>query len=126
MKKGYLLVLATAFISGFSIYLNKFSVSFISPEIFTFLKNASVAVFLIGLILVIGQWQKLRRLKGKQILILILIGLLGGAIPFLLFFKGLSLTSAAKGAFIHKTMFLWVAMLAPIFLKEKLNKKARR
>jgi drug/metabolite transporter (DMT)-like permease len=51
------------------------------------------------------------------------IGLIGGSIPFLLFFKGLSLTSAAKAAFIHKTMFVYVMALAYVFLREKINFK---
>ena len=42
--------------------------------------------------------------------------------PFLLFFKGLSLTTAAQGGFIHKTMFIYVVILAAVFLKEKLSK----
>ena len=41
----------------------------------------------------------------------------------MLFFKGLSLTVAVKGAFIYKTMFLYVAVLSFIFLKEKISKK---
>ncbi|MFN3301781.1 MAG: DMT family transporter, partial [Patescibacteria group bacterium] len=53
----------------------------------------------------------------------ILIGLVGGGIPFLLFFKGLSLSTAATGSFIHKTMFLYVTILAFFFLKEKIDKK---
>lgn len=54
---------------------------------------------------------------------LLLIGFMGGGAAFLLFFKGLSLTSAAQGAFIHKTMFIYIAFLAAIFLKEKINKE---
>jgi drug/metabolite transporter (DMT)-like permease len=52
---------------------------------------------------------------------LLLIGLIGGAVPFLLFFKGLSLASATSAAFIHKTLFIWVAFLALPLLKEKLS-----
>jgi drug/metabolite transporter (DMT)-like permease len=55
--------------------------------------------------------------------LLVLIGLIGGSLPFLLFFKGLSLTSAAQGSFWHKTMFIYVALLAGLFLKEKIDKK---
>jgi len=51
-----------------------------------------------------------------------LIGLVGGSIPFLLFFKGLQMTNSSTSAFIHKTMFLFVAVMAIIFLKEKLSK----
>jgi len=41
----------------------------------------------------------------------------------LLFFKGLSLITAIQGSFWHKTMFLYVAILAPVFLKEKIDRK---
>lgn len=117
------MALSTAFISGFSIYVNKFGVNVSNPYVFTGLKNIMVAVFLTGLLLILVQWKTLKTLRKKDWLILVLIGLIGGSIPFLLFFKGLSLTTAVKGSFIHKTMFLYVAILAIIFLKEKLNLK---
>ena len=43
-NKGFLLVLATAFISGLSIFINKFGVSVINPYIFTGLKNIIIAL----------------------------------------------------------------------------------
>jgi len=69
------------------------------------------------------DWRILKNLTKKQWLLLVIIGLVGGSIPFLLFFKGLSLTSAAQGSFIHKTMFIYVALLAVIFLKEKIDRR---
>lgn len=123
MKKGIFLVLGTAFISGFSIWLNQFGVKVVNPYIFTGLRNFSVVVFLLLIILIFKEWPEFKKLSKKNWLTLILIGLIGGGVPFLLFFQGLSLTSAAKGSFIHKTMFLYVVILAAIFLKEKLNKK---
>lgn len=122
-SKGLLLVFSTAVISGFSIFINKFGVSSIDPYLFTFLKNIVVALFLLGLLVGVKEFNNLKRLKKRDWLILTIIGLVGGAIPFLLFFKGLSLTSAANGAFIHKTMFVYVAILAGIFLKEKISNK---
>lgn len=121
-KKGTLLILGTALISGVSIYLNKFAVSFSDPAIFTFLKNSIVALMLFSIILNWKNWQQIKKLNFKNWIMLLAIGLVGGAIPFILFFKGLALTSAAQGSFIHKTMFLYVAVLAIIFLKEKINK----
>lgn len=112
----------TAFISGFSIFLNKFGVKGINPFIFTGLKNTLVAIFLFTLILATKDAKILKKLTKKNWLTLISIGLLGGSIPFLLFFKGLSLTTASQAAFIHKNMFLFIAILAPLLLKEKLNK----
>ena len=69
-----------------------------------------------------GEFRELAKLTKKQWLKLGVIGLFGGSIPFLLFFKGLSMTSAVSGAFIHKTMFIFVTIGAIIFLKEKINK----
>lgn len=121
--KGYLLVLTTALISGASIFINKYGISVFNPYIFTFLKNFLVAVFLSAILFVFWDFSSFKSLKKKHWLVLLAIGLVGGGIPFLLFFKGLSLTSAAGASFIQKTMFVWIFVLAGIFLKEKITKK---
>jgi drug/metabolite transporter (DMT)-like permease len=121
-KKGLILVFSTAIISGVSVFINKYGVSMGNPYVFTFLKNVTVAILLTSLILVIKEYGSIRALKLKQWGILIIIGIIGGGIPFLLFFKGLSLTSAAQGSFIQKTMFVYVTFLAVVFLKEKISK----
>ena len=41
--------------------------------------------------------------------------------PFVLFFSGLAMASAPSAAFIHKTLFIWVAILAVPFLGERLG-----
>lgn len=120
-KKGILLILSTAVISGFAIFINQFGVKQVSPYIFTGLKNIVVALVLFSFILLIKEWKGFKKLRKKDWLFLLFIGLLGGSIPFLLFFKGLSISGGAEAAFIHKLMFLFVAILAPIFLKEKLR-----
>ncbi len=122
MKRGILLVFLTAIISGFSIFINQFGVSVINPYIFTGLKNIMVAVLFCCLLLAMKDWRLLKNLSKKHWLLLVAIGLVGGSIPFLLFFKGLSLTAAAQGSFIHKTMFIYVMVLAFVFLKEKISK----
>lgn len=124
MKKAYFLVFLTAFISGFSIFINKFGVGlFKNPYLFTFLKNVVVAVFLSCLLISPKNWKKLKVINKKEWLFLVLIGLVGGSVPFLLFFKGLSMTSAVEGSFIHKTMFIYCSVLAMLFLKEKIEKR---
>lgn len=123
MKRGLLLALSTAVISGFSIFINQFGVLVINPYIFTGLKNIAVAVLICGLLLAMKDWKLLKNLSKKYWGLLLAIGLIGGSVPFLLFFKGLSLTTAAQGSFIHKTMFIYVMILAGLFLKEKISKK---
>jgi drug/metabolite transporter (DMT)-like permease len=123
MKKGLMLVLLTAIISGVSIFLNAFGVKGINPYIFTGAKNVLVAVFLFSIILMFKDFKELKSLKIKDWASLSLIGLIGGSIPFLLFFKGLTMMNPAQGSFVHKTMVLWVVILSVVFLKEKLNKQ---
>jgi len=122
-NKGYILVFLTALISGFSIFINKFGVSLANPYIFTGLKNIVVAVFLSCLLIYLKDLKVLKSLAKKDWILLVLIGFIGGSVPFLLFFKGLSLTTAAQGSFFHKTMFLYVAILAAVFLKEKISRE---
>lgn len=123
INKGYFLVFLTAIISGFAIFINQFGVKIFNPYIFTGLKNLIVAIMLTSLVLILKDLKIFKKLKKKQWFLLISIGLIGGSVPFLLFFKGLSLTGAAKGSFLHKTMFLYVAVFAAVFLKEKIDKR---
>ncbi|MBL7155438.1 MAG: DMT family transporter [Candidatus Portnoybacteria bacterium] len=120
-NKGLLLVLGTALISGIVVFISKMGVTIINPYIFTGLKNIIVAFLVVGWLLMLKDWQILKGLKKSQWMLLSGIGLIGGSIPFLLYFKGLSLTAPIQAAFIHKTMFVYVAVLAGIFLKEKIS-----
>ena len=57
-----------------------------------------------------GQWGALAA-----------IGVIGGSVPFVLFFEGLSSATSPQAAFLHKTLVLWVAVLAVVFLGERLQ-----
>ena len=116
-------VFFTALVSGVSIFINKFGMKGIDSTVFTFMKNIMVSLFLIAAIIGLREIKSLKTLSGKDWLSLVLIGLIGGSIPFVLFFKGLQLSSGAIGAFIHKTMFIFVGILAVFFLKERLSRK---
>lgn len=120
--KGFYLVLGTAFISGFSVFVNKFAIKGIDPYFFTFLKNVAAGLLLLAVIALFKNWRSIAELSDSNKLKLVLIGFVGGSIPFLLFFKGLSMTSAVKAGFIHKTMFIYIGILAVVFLKEKISK----
>jgi len=122
-RKGVYFALATAIISGFSIYINKFAVMEMEDLfIFTTAKNLAVAALLFAFLILPKALPELRSLSRKQWLTLVVIGCVGGSIPFLLFFYGLSLGTAVGVAFIHKTLFIWVAILAVFFLGERLGK----
>lgn len=122
LNLAIILALVTAFLSGTNNFLTKLAVTAVQdPVVFTFLKNAIVSVFLLSIILTASRWQEIKHLSKQQWLQLFLIGLLGGGVAFILFFTGLSMIPAAHAAFIHKTLFLWVALLAIPFLKEKIG-----
>ena len=121
-NKGILLILGTAFISGTVVFISKFGVSIINPYIFAGLKNIIVALLIVSWLLMMKDWKILKTLKKIQWIFLVGVGLIGGSIPFLLYFKGLSMTTPIQAAFIHKTMFIYVAILAIIFLKEKISR----
>jgi len=123
MKKGVSLIFLTAIVSGFSIFINKFGVKFTNPYVFTFLKNGLVFLILFGIMFFLKELDMFKKIKKQDWKKLIAIGFIGGSVPFLLFFKGLSITTSAKAGFIHKTMFLYVAILAYFFLKERFNVK---
>jgi drug/metabolite transporter (DMT)-like permease len=49
------------------------------------------------------------------------VGVVGGSVPFVLFFEGLSRASSPQAAFLHKTLVVWVAILAAVVLRERLR-----
>ncbi len=120
--RGILLVLCTALVSGVAIFLNSFAVAGFNPFAFAFLKNALVAVFLLSLLLLLREASSLKSLSRGQWLRLASIGLIGGSIPFLLFFYALKLSTPATAGFVHKTLFIWATVLALVFLREKISK----
>lgn len=117
-----ILALATAVISGTNNFLGKIAVTAVKdPIVYTTLKNAIVAAFLIGIILMLGKWREIISLTRGQMFRLLAIGAIGGSVPFALFFTGLLKTSALNAGLIHKTLFLWVLLLAVPFLKERFS-----
>lgn len=123
LKYAIILSLITALISGTANFLSKIAVTAVNdPVVFTFLKNAIVAVFLVGLILLTSRRHELPTLTRRDIIKLMAIGVIGGSLPFILFFTGLALVPAVTASFLHKTLFIWVTLLAVPFLKEKVGK----
>ncbi len=120
LRTGILLALSTAAISGLSNFVAKMSVTVVKDAtVFTFLKNAIVGALVIGLVVLFVKWKELKTLNRMDWLKLIAIAVVGGSVPFLLFFNGLTQTTAVHASLIHKTLFVWVAVLAWFSLKER-------
>lgn len=122
VRWGVILAAATAAISGLSIFVNGFAVKQLpDPAVYTTLKNGLAAGVLIALALATVRRDEVRGIPRRSWGWLILIGIVGGSLPFVLFFTGLAQASAPSAAFIHKTLFIWVALLAVPFLGERLG-----
>lgn len=125
-RTGVLLALGTALISGVSVYVNKFAVTAVPDAVlFTTLKNTMVGlafVIVLAAAAFLNRSVRTNSITRRDWLGLAVVAVIGGSVPFLLFFTGLKLASAPSAALIHKTLFIWVALLAVPFLGERLGK----
>ena len=122
VRTGILLAVGSALISGLSIYVNAFAVKQLpDAAVFTTLKNAVAAGILVAAALALGAARDVRLIRRSSWPAVLAVGVVGGGIPFILFFVGLAQASAPSAAFIQKTLFVWVALLAVPFLGERLG-----
>jgi drug/metabolite transporter (DMT)-like permease len=119
---GLLLAAGTATISGISVFINATAVKHVpDPAVFTTLKNTVALVALVTLAGLTVRPSDVRDIRRSDRVRMTIIGIVGGGLAFLLFFSGLALASAPTAAFIHKTMFIWVALMAGPVLGERLG-----
>ena len=128
-RTGVLLAVATALISGVAVFINGYGVRAFNgtadPVTYTTFKNL-VAAVVIG---VVALGAAKRRAAGRitlpsgvgQWFGLSVVAVIGGALAFALFFEGLSRVSSSQAAFIHKTLIVWVGILAVGLLHEKVT-----
>lgn len=122
-RTGIVLALGTAVISGFSVFVNSYGVkAFPDATIYTTAKNLVAALVLALIVATLSPGARFTRPRTRrQWWALAAIGLFGGSIPFVLFFEGLAQASSGQAAVIHKTLVLWVAVLAVALLRERLH-----
>ena len=119
-ERGIALAIGTAAISGLAIYLNAFGVKLVpDAAVYTTAKNGVAAIILVGLAIALGGAAEARVLDGRRRAGLLAIAVIGGSIPFVLFFSGLAIATAPTAAFIQKTLFVWVALMALPLLGER-------
>jgi drug/metabolite transporter (DMT)-like permease len=121
---GIALAFVTALISGVAVYVNAHAVKhFGDATVYTTAKNAVAGALLLALAApLLGRPQGERRLRTRpQVAGLLAIAVVGGSVPFVLFFEGLARAEATQAAFIHKTLVVWVALLAVPLLHERLG-----
>lgn len=128
--RGIGLATITAVVSGFAVWVNGFGVrawrdAGASTVTYTTAKNLVAALLLVALASVLARRgpadKPARPSTRRQWAALVGVGIVGGSMPFLLFFEGLSRASSTQASFIHKTLVVWVALLAVPLLKEHLG-----
>ena len=122
---GLVLVLLTALVSGVSTFANLYAIKGTSSDAFVTVRNIVVAAAFVPVALVAARYLRAPALRPADWARLVVIGLIGGAIPFLLFFHGLALASAAKGSltasFVYRTLFLFATVFGVVFLAERFH-----
>jgi drug/metabolite transporter (DMT)-like permease len=119
---GIALAFVTACISGVSIWVNGRAVAhFSDATVYTTAKNAIAGVLLLLFLLVPGSHGRasLSSIARRRWPALLAVAVIGGSVPFVLFFDGLKQSEATQAAFIQKTLVIWVALLAVPLLKER-------
>lgn len=121
---GIGLAFITAIVSGISIFVNAHAVRhFSDPTVYTTAKNAVAGGLLVVLALTTrppSDERSTQRPAGRgRWLALLVVAVIGGSVPFVLFFEGLARAQATQAAFIQKTLVIWVTLLAVPLLRER-------
>ena len=129
-RTGLALAGLTALVSGVSVFVNGYGVArFDDATTYTTAKNLVAAVLVTAILVV----QRRRRAftsgatpptpattrNPRTFASLAAVAVIGGSVPFVLFFEGLARVSSSDAAFVHKTLVVWVAILAVLFLGER-------
>ncbi|MGD0719042.1 MAG: DMT family transporter [Thermoplasmata archaeon] len=122
---GLLLVLLTALISGVSTFVNIYAVSGTNSDAFVTVRNGMVALMLVPLAFVTTLGVPRATLRRVDWARLVTIGIVGGGIPFLLFFYGLQLATVNGGgvtaSFLYRTLFIFATVFGIFYLKERFH-----
>jgi drug/metabolite transporter (DMT)-like permease len=119
---GLSLAFLAAAISGLAVFINSYGVRAVKDAtVYTTAKNLVAAAVLVAVVLSARSMRPKPVQGTKRLALLGVVALIGGSVPFVLFFEGLARATSTHAAFIHKTLFLWVAVLAVPLLGERLR-----
>lgn len=126
-NRGIAFALATAGVSGVAVFVNGLAVrEFDDATVYTTAKNLVAGALLAIVLVAVTSLSPERSREARAAArahwpALTAIALVGGAIPFVLFFEGLARATSTNAAFIHKTLVVWVAIGATVALKERVT-----
>lgn len=119
---GLALAGVTALVSGVSVFVNSYGIArFDDPTTYTTAKNLVAAVLVTAILVAQHRHRAVASPPPRTNRWLVTVAVIGGSVPFVLFFEGLARVSSSDAAFIHKTLVAWVAILAVIVLGERVG-----
>lgn len=115
-----------ALVSGVAVFVNGVAVRhFDDATVYTTAKNLWAGALLVVVLLALPMGAAPRPVAESDRRSawpwLVVVAVIGGAVPFVLFFEGLALATSTDAAFIHKTLVVWVAVGATLVLRERLR-----
>jgi len=127
---GITFAFGAAAISGLAVFVNGYGVRAVhDATVYTTAKNL-VAALVLGILALALAGRSAGSGRGtpaalprtaRQFAGLAAIAVIGGSVPFVLFFEGLARASSTHAAFVQKTLVVWVAVLAVPLLGERLR-----
>jgi drug/metabolite transporter (DMT)-like permease len=122
---GIARALPAATISGVAVFVNGYGVRAVpDPTVYTTAKNLVTAAVLVVLLAAVVADRPIAHpvaARRPQWTMLAAVAVIGGSVPFVLFFEGLARASSTHAAFVQKTLVVWVAALAVPLLGERLR-----
>jgi len=120
---GYILAGLNMVVSGIAIYVNSLGVRMFSDStLYTAGKNlVAGATLAVVLAFSAGRRRSLGKLTRRGWMLLLFVALIGGSVPYALYFRGLELSTPVTASLIDHTQFLFVALFAAVFLQERLG-----
>jgi drug/metabolite transporter (DMT)-like permease len=116
---GLALACITAVVSGVAVFVNGYGVRrFDDATTYTTAKNLVAGIALAALALLARDRDHPGARVPRRAAV---VAVIGGSVPFVLFFEGLQRVGSTDAAFIQKTLVVWVAILAVALLKERLG-----
>lgn len=126
LRPGIALLLLTAVVSGLSNFVNFRAVQGTNADAWITVRNLAVAGMLLPFAAFLGRGAS-PRLRPVDVSRLLVIGLVGGAVPFLLYFEGFQMAarsgSAASASLGYRSLFLIATVLAVVFLRERIPRR---
>ena len=122
-QKGIVILLISILLTSTYAVFNKILLRDLDPLTLTFISQILSVVILLSIFGGIPEWKMIHKRPAKELIALIVVGIMSAAIAPFVFLKGLELTTATNAVLIVKMDSIALAIISVIWLKEKITKQ---